>query len=45
MDDLVIPGGMDYRSMTSLSTEARQKLQSVQPCSLGQAGPSAGGIA
>jgi tRNA uridine 5-carboxymethylaminomethyl modification enzyme len=37
MDDLVIPDGMDYSSMTSLSTEARQKLQSVQPRSLGQA--------
>ena len=37
MDDLVIPSGMNYRSMMSLSTEARQKLQSVQPRSLGQA--------
>jgi tRNA uridine 5-carboxymethylaminomethyl modification enzyme len=37
MDDFVIPEGVDYLSMTSLSTEGREKLQSVKPSSLGQA--------
>jgi tRNA uridine 5-carboxymethylaminomethyl modification enzyme len=32
-----IPQGFDYEGVNSLSTEARQKLQQIQPSSLGQA--------
>ncbi|HEY6073138.1 MAG TPA: FAD-dependent oxidoreductase, partial [Anaerolineales bacterium] len=38
MNEFVIPDRIDYRVLTSLSYEAREKLQSVQPRSLGQAG-------
>jgi tRNA uridine 5-carboxymethylaminomethyl modification enzyme len=37
MQDLRIPEHIDYRSLNTLSFEAREKLQSVRPESLGQA--------
>lgn len=37
MGDFVIPGGLPYADMNSLSYEARQKLESVQPRTLAQA--------
>lgn len=36
-ENMVIPAGFDYGRVNSLSTEARQKLQRIQPASLGQA--------
>jgi tRNA uridine 5-carboxymethylaminomethyl modification enzyme len=38
MNDFVIPDVLDYRTLSSVSYEAREKLQAVQPRSLGQAG-------
>jgi len=38
LEDLVLPAGMEYRTLTTLSYEAREKLHVVQPASLGQAG-------
>jgi len=32
-----LPQGTDYQAITTLSKEAREKLSSLQPCSLGQA--------
>ncbi|MGK2961357.1 MAG: tRNA uridine-5-carboxymethylaminomethyl(34) synthesis enzyme MnmG [Gemmatimonadaceae bacterium] len=37
MGDFAIPSGLDYGAMSSLSHEARQKLQSIQPRTLAQA--------
>src|SRR5574344_954643 len=37
LEDIKIKGHFDYQSMMQLSTEARQKLQSVQPDTLAQA--------
>ena len=37
MGDFSIPSGLDYAAMSSLSHEARQKLQSIQPRTLAQA--------
>jgi len=37
MENREIPGGFDYHSVPSLSNEAREKLQQIQPLSLGQA--------
>ena len=36
-ESMDIPAGFDYARVNSLSTEARQKLQRIQPASLGQA--------
>lgn len=36
-ESMSIPNGFDYTKVNSLSTEARQKLQRIQPASLGQA--------
>ena len=38
MNDFLIPDHVDYRALTSLSYEAREKLQAIRPRSLGQAG-------
>jgi tRNA uridine 5-carboxymethylaminomethyl modification enzyme len=38
MEQFVLPGEIDYRSLNTLSFEARQKLDSARPTSLGQAG-------
>ncbi len=38
MDGFILPAGLDYRRLHSLSFEAREKLDSVRPTSLGQAG-------
>ena len=38
MDAFVIPGGLDYARLSSLSFEAREKLGAARPASLGQAG-------
>jgi tRNA uridine 5-carboxymethylaminomethyl modification enzyme len=37
MEELAIPDMINYRSLESLSTEARQKLEVIRPLSLGQA--------
>jgi tRNA uridine 5-carboxymethylaminomethyl modification enzyme len=38
MNDLLIPEHLEYGVLTSISYEAREKLQAVRPRSLGQAG-------
>jgi tRNA uridine 5-carboxymethylaminomethyl modification enzyme len=38
MNDLLIPEHLEYQTLTSLSYEAREKLQTIRPYSLGQAG-------
>ncbi|MFQ6091526.1 MAG: tRNA uridine-5-carboxymethylaminomethyl(34) synthesis enzyme MnmG [bacterium] len=37
MEDRRIPQGLDYSSIQALSSEAREKLQEVEPLSIGQA--------
>jgi tRNA uridine 5-carboxymethylaminomethyl modification enzyme len=37
MNDLSIPEGIEYRALTSLSFEAREKLETIRPRSLGRA--------
>ena len=37
MDELVIPERIEYRNLNTLSIEAREKLETVRPGSLGQA--------
>ena len=37
MEDFEIPSGLEYRTIRSLSSEAREKLGAVRPTSLGQA--------
>ena len=38
MDDFALPDQLDYRSLATISYEAREKLDRVRPASLGQAG-------
>jgi tRNA uridine 5-carboxymethylaminomethyl modification enzyme len=38
MNDFLIPDHLDYRVLTTLSYESREKLQAIRPRSLGQAG-------
>lgn len=38
MGDVVLPSGLEYESMRTLSTEARQKLSVIRPATLAQAG-------
>ena len=42
MEEIVIPRGFDYDSLDGISTESREKLKSVQPLSVGQAGRISG---
>ena len=37
LEEKVIPRGLDYQSVPSLRTEARQKLEKIRPSTLGQA--------
>jgi tRNA uridine 5-carboxymethylaminomethyl modification enzyme len=37
MDDLKIPDSIDYSVMKSLSSEAKDKLSSIRPVTIGQA--------
>jgi len=38
MDNFVIPPSLNYRALTTLSIEAREKLHAARPASLGHAG-------
>jgi tRNA uridine 5-carboxymethylaminomethyl modification enzyme len=38
LDEFVLPGELEFRSLTTLSFEAREKLHTARPASLGQAG-------
>lgn len=42
LEDVIIPDKFDYQKLNSISTEARQKLQKIQPRTLGQAGRISG---
>ena len=37
LEDVVIPDNVDFRSLLSLSSEAKEKLSSIRPTSIGQA--------
>jgi tRNA uridine 5-carboxymethylaminomethyl modification enzyme len=37
LEDIKLPTGVDYRKVDGLALEARQKLNAVQPRTLGQA--------
>ena len=37
LEGLKIPGDMEYDTLTSISTEARQKLGKIKPATIGQA--------
>jgi len=37
LENLIIPDSFDYEKLSSISTEARQKLQKIRPATLGQA--------
>lgn len=38
----LLPSGTDYMSISGLRVEAREKLQQIQPMSIGQAGRISG---
>ena len=40
--DLALPEDLEYSRLTSLSMEARQKLQNTKPATLGEAGKISG---
>ena len=42
LENLLIPGGIDYTKLTSLSSESRERLGLVRPETLGQASRLAG---
>ena len=42
LEERVIPAGFDYTSISSLRTEARQKLEKIRPQTIGQAGRISG---
>jgi tRNA uridine 5-carboxymethylaminomethyl modification enzyme len=42
LEDHIIPDSFDYHRLTSLSIEARQKLEAIRPRTLGQAGRISG---
>jgi tRNA uridine 5-carboxymethylaminomethyl modification enzyme len=42
LEDTAIPRWLDFRSVAGLSTEARERLSEVRPCTLGQAARMAG---
>jgi tRNA uridine 5-carboxymethylaminomethyl modification enzyme len=37
LENLLIPDSFDYEKLSSISSEARQKLQKIKPATLGQA--------
>lgn len=42
LEELKIPGEIDYSELVSISTEARQKLAKIRPSNIGQAGRISG---
>lgn len=38
LDSFLLPDALDYQALTTVSVEAREKLQALRPSSLGQAG-------
>ena len=37
LENVIIPEGIDYKKLNSLSTEAREKLMEIKPSTIGQA--------
>ena len=37
LDEIKIPGGIEYDGLKSISTEGRQKLKKIKPRTIGQA--------
>jgi tRNA uridine 5-carboxymethylaminomethyl modification enzyme len=37
LENLLIPDSFDYEKLSSISSEARQKIQKIRPATLGQA--------